>query len=259
MKHLLLSTAAAVALLLPGLARADTIDPLDPLHSVVCAAGGVSCVNTDMVSFAPIPGDTNWSFEPSPGPQTGDVHFVILVPTNQINVSTFNLPDLFDNTATNLGAGSVVSRSTLFNSGDGGSLAGYAGLPTPFGSFSPTDNFSNASAGQATYNPGFSGNFLAFVIDAGTLTLDKQGATTVANDFSFGASLPIGTVITAFMASTTTSNDIGTAASEDLIVTQQSTVGAPGPIAGAGLPGALVALLCGFLVWKRKGVTLMPS
>jgi hypothetical protein len=54
------ASVGAAALLLPGLARADTVD-LDPLHSVVCNSTGMGCVNTDNQSFAPIAGDVTRS------------------------------------------------------------------------------------------------------------------------------------------------------------------------------------------------------
>jgi hypothetical protein len=247
MKKLLLAGASLA--FLTGTAMADTLQ--DPLHSAVCGAGGTNCVNTDLGAFAPIAGDTNFTFMPSPGPQTGETFIVVLVPTNQINVTTYNIPTLSDNGGSPF-TGAVVSRTTLFNSSDGSSLAAYAGLPTAFGAFSPTDNFSNASAGQATYNPGFTGNFLAFTFDLGSLTLDAQGTVNTTNNFSLAANLPVGTVITAFMESTTTQKDIGTAASEDLIVTPFAV---PGPIVGSGTPG-LLAMGLGFLAWKRRRQSL---
>jgi hypothetical protein len=78
----------------------------------------------------------------------------VLVPTNTINVTTYNLPALTDNAGPAL-TENVFSRVNLFNAGSP-VLPSYLGLA---GSYSPNDNFSNASAGEATENPGFSGNF----------------------------------------------------------------------------------------------------
>jgi hypothetical protein len=245
MKKLLLAGASLAFLAVP--AMADTVD--DPLHSAVCGAGGTGCVNTDLGAFAPIAGDVNWTFMPSPGPQTGETFIVVLVPTNQINPLTYNTPTLSDNGGSPF-SGNVVSRLNLFNAGNGASLAAYAGLPAAFGAYSPTDNFSNASAGQSTYNPGFNGNFLVFTFDLGMLTLDAQGAVNTTNNFSAAASLPVGTVITAFMESQTTQKDIGTAPSEDLIVTHSDPV--PGPVVGAGLPGMMAMLFGGLLLSRRR-------
>jgi hypothetical protein len=193
---------------------------------------------------------------------------VVLVPTNLIDVTSFNLPKLTDNGVTIPTANiSVVSRTTLFGKSNGASLSDYIGttlLPAPFGAYSPTDNWTNASAGEAQWNPGFGGNngtFLAFVINVGNLTLNAQGSDAVGNDFSFGDNLPIGTVITAFQQSTTTLNDIGTAASEDLVVTANSFA-APGPEVASGLPGIFASAFGGFLWWQKRrnnlSITLMP-
>jgi hypothetical protein len=69
----------AAALALPSLPAVA-----DALHGVVCGPGGTGCINTDNNNFAPIPGgvSTNWGFEISPGPQTGDLILAVLVPTN---------------------------------------------------------------------------------------------------------------------------------------------------------------------------------
>jgi hypothetical protein len=252
-RHLLAALASATALACAAPAYAQVVDQ-DPLHSVVCNSLGGGCVNTDNGSFAPITGDVNWGFEISPGPATGNLSLVILVPTNTINVATFNLPGLTDNGG-GLLASSVVSRTNLFNAGDGASLAAYAGLGT---GYSPTDNFSNASAGEAANDPGFNGNFLAFVVDVMGLTFNAQGSLLDGNNFSFGANLPNGTVITAFAQLSTdhtgapcTNNClIGTAASEDLVVVNQLAA-VPGPIVGAGLPGLLSACV-GLWAFQRR-------
>jgi hypothetical protein len=177
MKKLYLSTAMALAALAYAMpASAQVVD--DPLHSVVCSGAGTGCVNTDNGSFAPLPPGqvTNWGFEISP-PTTssGTLNLGILVPTNTINTATFNLPTLTDNGGGPL-TESVVSRSVLLTSANGSNLASYLNLGN---AFSPTDNFSNASAGEATLNPGFTGSFLAFTVSIPGVTLDGQGSTTV--------------------------------------------------------------------------------
>jgi PEP-CTERM motif len=215
MKKLLLTATVLAAFYMP--ASAQIVD--DPLHSVVCGSGGTGCVNTDNGSFAPLPAGvvTNWGFEISPpNSNSGTLFLGVLVPTNSIDASTFNLPTLTDNGGGPL-TETVVSRSVLFTSANGSNLASYLGLGN---NFSPTDNFSNASAGEATLNPSFNGKFLAFTVAIPGVTLDAQGSTTIANDFSFGANLPAGTVIAGFFTFTDSKGMefVGTAASGDLVV-----------------------------------------
>jgi hypothetical protein len=223
MKKLVFPTAMALAALAYAVpASAQVVD--DPLHSVVCSGAGTGCVNTDNGSFAPLPPGqvTNWGFEISPpNSHSGTLNLGILVPTNTINPLTFNLPTLTDNGGGPL-TETVVSRSVLLTSGNGSNLASYLGLGA---AFSPTDNFSNASAGEATLNPGFTGSFLAFNVSIPGVTLDAQGSPTIANDFSFGSNLPAGTVIVGFFTFQSLNNQgymvtnyVGTAASEDLVV-----------------------------------------
>jgi hypothetical protein len=245
-KAALLAATALCALGVP--AYADTIDPLDPLHSTVCSGAGTGCATTDNNSFAPLTQLTNWGFQISPGPATGDtLTLAILVPLNQIlalgqTQTSFSLPAVTD-----AHSGLTIVQSTqlgLFNAGDGTSLSGFLGLNN---GFSPTDNFSNASAGEATENPGFAANpnFVAFTVTlTGSIALEAADATTLLNDFSFGANVPDGTVIAGFFHETTDKQGnpciskcyIGTAASNDLVVGTTS-VPVPGPTVGAGLPG----------------------
>jgi hypothetical protein len=222
MKKMLLLAVAALLAAAP--ANADTIDPLDPLHGMICSGAGTGCSNAaDNGSFTPLSQTNNWGFSISPGPATGDLILAILVPTNSINIATFNIPSLTDNGGGPL-ASSVFSRTTLFNVGDGASLSAYLNLPNA-GSYSPTDNFANASAGEATENPLFSGNFLAFTIALTGITLGDTSSTTIANDFSFGANLPAGTVIVGLFnelvdkKGDAVNQFIGTAASADLVIT----------------------------------------
>jgi hypothetical protein len=222
LKTLLLSSVLALSAF--G-AQAQVLD--DPLHSVVCGSGGTGCVNTDNGSFAPLNSSQNWGFEISPpNPNSGTLFLGFLVPTNSIDVNTFLLPTLTDNGGGPI-AESVISRTTLLTAGNGSNIASYLNLG---GTFSPTDNFSNASAGESTENPGFTGSFLAFKASIPGITLDSQGSTTIANDFSFGSNLPAGTVIIGFFSFLDSNNVqqyVGTAASGDLVVTPTSAVPEP--------------------------------
>jgi hypothetical protein len=245
--HKLMLAAGLTLLGMGGVAQAAIIDPLlDPLHSVVCAGpGGTNCVNTDAGSFAPLGQSSNWGFEISPGPATGDLTLAILVPTNQITVSSYLLPTLTDNGGSPL-TESIGSRTTLLtsangnNPGPGGGLSFYLEgqhlLATPPGTshYKPTDSFDNASAGEATENPLFTGSFLAFSVKIPNITLEAQGSPTIANDFSFGANVPAGTVIVGFFDCPTCNQEfVGTAASEDLVTTPRAAP--PVPIPGAAL------------------------
>jgi hypothetical protein len=214
----------------------------DPLHGAVCSGpGGTGCTNTDNGSFAPL-ATTNWGFEISPpNSDSGTLTLVFGVPTNEINPALFNLPGLFDNGG---GVGTTVFSRTSFYNVTSANLSNFLGL----GSFSPTDNFSNLSAGTAGADPGFNGNFLVFTATITGITLDSQGSTTLANDFSLGSNLPNGTFITGLFTDGVTGQNVGTAASGHLVAEPFAAV--PGPTAGAGLPGLLAGIFG--LVWLAK-------
>jgi hypothetical protein len=225
MKSTLLVTAfalAAFALWTP--ASAQVID--DPLHSVVCGAGGTGCVNTDNGTFSPLSSSQNWGFEISPpNTSSGTLVLGVLVPTNTIDVNTFLLPTLTDNGGGPL-TETLISRTTLLTSATS-NVTSYLNLS---GTFLPTTNFSNLSAGESTENPGFTGSFLAFTVSIPGITLDAQGSTTISNDFSFGSNLPDGTVIVGFFTyldSNNVAQFVGTAASGDLVITPTSAVPEP--------------------------------
>jgi hypothetical protein len=252
MKKLLLTTTLAFW----ALAGPVIADEIDPLHGMICTGAGTGCSNAaDNGSFTPLPAGqiANFGFSISPGPATGNLTLAILVPTNTIDVTSFNLPGLQDNGGPNL-TSSVFSRVSLFNAGSP-DLATYLALANA-ASFSPTDNFSNASAGEtAAINPGFLGSFLAFTATLSGITLGDTSSTTIANDFAFGSNLPAGTVIVGLFVETSGPHPgtfVGTAASADLVITPTAAV--PGPIVGAGLPGLVAGCmtLLGLGRWRRK-------
>jgi hypothetical protein len=237
MKRVLLAATALAAIALSGMvsAKADTLE--DPLHGMVCSGAGTGCSNAgDNGSFTPLASVSNFAFSISPGPASGNLTLVFGVPTDEINTGTFNLPGLTDNGG---GVGSsVFSRVNFFNAGSG-LLSSYLGLA----SFSPTDNFSNLSAGTSTFDPTFGGNFLVFTATIPGITLNKTSDTTALNDFSFGSNLPGGSFITGLFVETDGNCgdkcNIGTAASAHLVTTHS----VPGPLAGAGLPGILAGCI----------------
>lgn len=228
MRKCLALMLAVAALFVVRPALGDTV--LDPLLSYSCTGAGTGCAQTDNGTFAPLSQVNNWGFEIAPGPQTGSLTLGIFVPTNLIDTTTFALPGLTDNGGGLLAA---LKIAALLNAGDGSSIATYLNLPNA-GDFSPTDNFANLSAGEAVENPGFGGNFLSFTVTLNNITLDGNGSTTLLNDFSFGANLPAGTVIAGFFTIADCSKNcfVGTAASNDLVVTPLATGETP-------LPGAV--------------------
>jgi hypothetical protein len=240
MKKLLLATTMmTLAMAIP--AKADSIIG-DPLHGMVCSGpGGTGCSNSgDNGSFTPLGSVANWAFSVSPGPQTGNLTLVFGVPTDEINPATFLLPGLTDN-----GGGvttNVFSRVSFFNAGTP-LLATYLGL----GSFSPTDSFSNMSAGTSAADPGFGGNFLVFTATIPGITLNDTSSTTALNDFSFGNNLPAGTFIDGLFVTPT--ENIATAASAHLVV---QPLAVPGPIAGAGIPGLIGACGTMLMLGRRR-------
>jgi hypothetical protein len=258
MKKTLGILAGLSLLAMAGAASAQVVD--DPLHGMICTGAGTGCSNAaDNGNFTPLPNGQiiNWGFSISPGPATGNLDLVFLVPTNTINVNTFNLPNVTDNGGGPLSA-SVFSRTNLFTSATGGNGQGGIGGYLGAGAFSPTDNFDNAKAGEtALINPGFGGSFLAFTLNLNNISLNDVGSTNLPNDFSFGSNLPAGTVIIGLFTELTGKDGspcdknclIGTAASADLVVTSLAAV--PAPIVGAGLPGLMFAI-GGLLALNRR-------
>jgi len=243
---------ASIALLIScGTGQAVTLD--DPLHGIICTGAGTGCSNAaDNGTFTPLSQTNNWSFAISPGPATGDLTLVFLVPTNQINVALFNLPGITDNSLPTVGA-TVFDRVNLFTAASPG-VASYLGLA---GAFSPTNNFANTSAGEAVENPGFLGAFLAFTLTLNDITLGDVGSTTTANNFSFGSNLPAGTVILGLFIEEfdkkgdpcTNNCAIGTAASADLVITPFAS---ETPIPGAVWLFASGAAGLGALLRRRR-------
>jgi hypothetical protein len=238
---LVLPSLAVVSLSLPNLATADTLD--DPLHGIVCSGAGTGCTNTDNNSFAPLT-TTNWGFQISPGPATGNLTLVFGIPTNEINPATFNLPSLTDNGGSI--ADTVFSRTSFYTTSSP-DLSLFLGL----GNFSPTDNFSNLSAGTAASDPTFNGDFLIFTATLTGVTLDANGATTLANDFMFGSNAPAGSFITGLF--TDANGNIGTAASGHLVV--QPLAVTPTPLPGSvwnGVSGLALFGLAMLAMNRRK-------
>jgi hypothetical protein len=245
MKRLVGMLAAIPLLVGWGTAQADTFDPLDPLISYSCTGASGGCAQNDNGVFTPL-SNAGFGWKIAPGPATGNLTIGIFVPTNEINIGTFALPQGTDNGG-NLAA--AIKIIALLNVADGASIATYLGLPNA-GSYSPTDNFANLSAGELAENAGFGGNFLSFKITIPNITLDGQGAgSTLLNEFNFGSNLPAGTVIVGFFEELTGPNPgafVGTAASNDLVITPALVDTTPLPAAvwlfGSALGGGALLL-----------------
>jgi hypothetical protein len=249
MKRFMLATTALIGFAIMP-AMADTID--DPLHGLVCSSA-TSCTNAgDNGSFTPLASAANFGFSISPGPATGNLELVIGVPTNEINTGTFVLPGLTDNSSGT--TSTVFSRTNFFNAASAsgtGVLSTYLGL----GAFSPTDNFSNLSAGTTANDSGFGGNFLVFTVTLSNVVIgDNASCGTICattQDFSFGSNLPGGSFITGLFVETAPNmENVGTAASAHLVQTAAAPV--PGPIAGAGIPGFFGLLMLGLARFRQK-------
>src|SRR5262245_50301978 len=102
--------AAGIAALLAMPARADVIFD-DPLHGFcngtpnppVCADNGT---NTPLGSNS-----TQFGFSISPGPQTGDLRIVLLVPNNEAHPASFSISGSQGGTANNQ---PIAATATLF-------------------------------------------------------------------------------------------------------------------------------------------------
>jgi len=206
---------------------------------MVCSGAGTGCTNPDQGSFTPINlgATNNWAFSISPGPASGDLTLAFLVPTNAIDTATYNLPALTEGLSTSVST-TLFSNSKFYVSGSP-DLAVFLGLANG-ASYSPTDNFSNLSAGETTFNPGFTGSFEAFTAFLPGITLTDLSTTTISNYLHFASLLPQGTVIAGLFNETTdhkgnpVNEFVGTAASAHLLTT-------PGPVVGAGIPGIVAA------------------
>lgn len=237
--------AGAVLLAGMGVAKADTFDPLDPLISYSCTGTSGGCAQNDNGTFTPL-SNLGFGWKIAPGPATGNLTIGVFVPTNEINLPTFVLPGLTDNGGSLLLA---LKIAALLNAADGASIATYLGLPNA-GSYSPTDNFANLSVGTPLQDPGFTGNYEGFKITIPNITLDGQGGgSTLLNEFLFGANLPAGSVIVGFFEELSGPNPgafVGTAASNDLVVTPQLVDTTPLPSAilmfGSAIGGAFFAM-----------------
>jgi hypothetical protein len=160
----------------------------------------------------------------------------ILVPTTGTGITPFT--GILDPLKANGATVTETPIAGLFTAASP-NLSTFLGLA---GTFTPTDNFSNADA----FNPNITG-FDVFKVTLSNVTLnDNAGPISPLLAFQHvaGDVLPIGTDVVGFFNEATGPHPgdlIGTAPSGDLVVTTPFAV--PGPVAGAGWPGIVFASL----------------
>ena len=220
-----------LGVLVAALACGGTVwaDTGDPLHGQCNGTGTGTC--SDNGTNTPLGNSTTFGFTISPGPQTGDLFLVLLVPNNEVIPPSFAV-DFSDNT--------LAGTATLFSptAWTSGSLADYFGISAspnnPIGAYLPTTQ---------VLDPGATG-FFAFVADVGTQTIPgNSGAGAAAGTFNIptGFGADIGGYILGFCGTGCDSPFVATANSGALVVNGNIPVSSPEPgslmMLGVGLLG----------------------
>jgi hypothetical protein len=198
----------AAALFASAAAKAQVVLLDDPLHGFCVSQTACSDNGTN----TPITTSQNFGFTVSPGPATGTLFLVVLIPDFDIAPATLSVTGAASATATLV---SVSPWTTL----DLSAFVGQANASpaNPLGAFLPSSEAVTAT----TFN-----GFFVLRANLGTETLNGPGGP-FSPVFSLGSNLPLGSYIVAFFDEAG-SNPISTAASGALFeVGQTSAVPEP--------------------------------
>src|SRR5215813_11745813 len=202
---------ASIGLAASG-ARAAVIE--DPLHGF-CNAAAPACV--DNSTNTPLGGSTSFGFSISPGPQTGQLFLVILLPNNYATPASFSITGTQGGAANNLAISATASlvSGPAWTSGDLDAYFGITAAPAnPIGAYLPSTQ---------ALDPGATG-FFAYVADTGTSKIWDNANETNGPIFDAisGLSADLGAYVIGFCGAgcnpTGQSNFVATANSGALLV-----------------------------------------
>ena len=176
-----------LALAFGSAARADTI--LDPLHGFCNGTTPVTTTCVDGGANTPLGSDTTrFGFWISPGPQTGDLSLVILLPDDQTAPPSFAITG-------DIGAGSTTfTASQVSGDWQTGDLQAFLGLTgyspaNPIGAYLP-----NAQALDSAAN-----GFFVYSVDLGTVTIPASATYSAPIfDYPLSPDLALGSYIVGF-------------------------------------------------------------
>ncbi len=224
------AAGSVVGLLLASGARAGAI--YDPLHGT-CNGSAPAGTCSDNGTNTPLGNSTQFGFTISPGPQTGDLTVVALIPSND-SFAPASITEIVPSSTTF----SFAPFSGVWTSGKLDAFLGISASPAnPIGAYLPTTD---------VYDTGATG-FTVYTADVGMLTVSANGGSDPTFDAIGG--LPLGSYLVAFCAGSTAGGDctvggkhstteVATANSGALLVngsTPPSVVPEPGTLALLGL------------------------
>ena len=178
----LVLVAGVIGMFTASPARADLIEDDDPLHGQCNGSGIGTCV--DNGTNTPLGNSTEFNFTISPGPQTGDLLLVALIPNDQAVPSPFNIA---------LIGGSTITGAKIGTTWTSGNLDTFLSLPAspanPIGAYLPTTQ---------SFDPLATG-FLVFEFDFGKQTISAANAGNSGSpSFEVPSGLAQGSYIVAF-------------------------------------------------------------